>query len=151
MPEVTQETLDKVAAWQRAQEAAPKPSVWQQALSWEKANSRKIAMAVGGIVVKSTYAKGAIAVLLALLGLQGCASSIPTANQAKLDCFAAAIGPVVGDVFEPHELVKEMVAGKASLPALLKNLHVSDEQATALLQRLSACEPPQLPVQTVVQ
>lgn len=44
--------------------------IWQNALAWEKANSRKIAAAVGALAVKSAYGKAAVAVALALLGLQ---------------------------------------------------------------------------------
>lgn len=46
-------------------------TTWEKAVAWEKANSRKIAVVLGGIVVKSAYAKTGLAVLLALLGMQG--------------------------------------------------------------------------------
>lgn len=40
------------------------------AVAWEKANSRKIYSVLGMLSVKSAYGKAALAVVLALLGVQ---------------------------------------------------------------------------------
>lgn len=120
--------------------------LFQDATAWEKANSRKIAAAIGGLAVKSSYGKAVVAVALALLGLQGCAAAQPTVNHAKLDCFAQALQPVAGDVYDTAELVKDMVAGKASLSALLSNLQVDEATTKVLMARLKACETPTAPV-----
>lgn len=74
----------------------------KRAVAWEEANSRKIAATIGGIAVKSTYAKGVIAVLLALLGLQGCASVgtlTPAAHASvnRFECEVKALSPLLKD------------------------------------------------------
>lgn len=139
---ITQATLDQLAAFQKAQEeAAAKPSIFQQLVAWEKANSRLISGVLSGIVVKSAYTKTAIAIALALLGM-GCVATQPTVSHAKVDCFAAALQPVVGDIYDTQQLVRDMVAGKASLAALLQNLQVDEATAKTLLERLNACSAP---------
>lgn len=84
---------------------------------------------------------------LAAVLLAGC---IPAnTKHPKLDlveCYAHALAPHVGEVFDATELAKDITSGKAVLPAIVKNLMLSDEETQKLLTDLLACrEPTKLP------
>lgn len=119
------------------------------AVAWEQANPRKTATALMYLSLHSSRLKPVIAFLAALLGLQlGCLGGTPTANQAKLDCFVQALDPVVGDVFDTAALVHDLIAGKADLSAILRNLKVDEVASQALIARVNACDLPPAPAPT---
>lgn len=77
----------------------------------------------------------------------GCAflKAGPEAQRARIDrykCQVAALAPLTDNVLDTEELVKDLYAGKASIGAVLSNLHASQAEAEALIKRLEKCEPP---------
>lgn len=126
------------------------------ALAWERANPRKVAVAMLYLSTHSSRLKPLIGFVAALMGLQlGCLGTPLTANQQKLACFEQAIAPVVGDVYDTTELVRDFVNGKASLQATLHNLQVDEATTKALADRVNACVKPSIalpaPYDTVMQ
>lgn len=87
-----------------------------------------------------------IAFAIAALALPGCGifGSLSPAKQAQLDlleCRAHALAPVVEPVFDAVELARDIYAGRASLPAVLKALGASGEDVQNLVEAFRACEP----------
>ncbi len=76
---------------------------------------------------------------LAAVLLAGCT---PDAKHPKLDlveCYAHALAPHVGEVFDPVELAKDITSGKSVLAAVAGNLMLTQEEATKLVADLNAC------------
>jgi hypothetical protein len=59
------------------------------------------------------------------------------------DCRVEALRPVVGDVLDAEQLVRDVYLGKADLFAALRALKVTAAEAQALSVALEACNPPQ--------
>lgn len=89
-----------------------------------------------------------VAALAALgVSLQGCAS-LPPPKQAELDlfdCRVEAVKPAVEPVLDAAELVRDLYAGRASLGAVLQALDKGEAEVRAVLERLRACDAPELP------
>ena len=92
-------------------------------------------------------------IIAALAFGSGCGifESLPPAKQAQLDlleCRAHALAPAVEPVFDAVELARDVYAGRASLPAVLRALQASEAEVRALGEALRACEPeaPQPPI-----
>lgn len=89
-----------------------------------------------------------IALAIAALALcPGCGvfGSLSPAKQAQLDlleCRAQALAPAVEPVFDAVELARDIYAGRASLPAVLKALGAGEEDVQNLVEAFKACEPP---------
>jgi hypothetical protein len=80
---------------------------------------------------------------LAWLSLSGC--SLLGASQPRVErfnCQVRALKPLVGDVLDTEQLVKDLYAGKASLNAVLANIDVTAAELMKLQADLQACEPP---------
>jgi hypothetical protein len=88
------------------------------------------------------FAAAAVACILTLES--GCAflSPLKSPKRTLVDCYAKALMPVAGEVFDAAELAKDLVQGKADLGALLHNLQATDEEALALAKALNACIAP---------
>lgn len=81
---------------------------------------------------------------LALSSGCGIFGSLSPAKQAQLDlleCRAHALAPVVEPVFDAVELARDIYAGRASLPAVLKALGAGEAEVRALVEAFKACEP----------
>ncbi len=91
--------------------------------------------------IVAAFAVGAAVVHL------GCSVLAPLKHPRRdlLDCYAKALEPVAGEVFDSAELAKDLVAGKASLAALLGNLQVDEKEADAVATALHACVPAPAP------
>lgn len=91
-------------------------------------------------------AAGALAGLCsaALVATQGCGVFAPLRHPKRdlVDCYAKALEPVAGEVFDTAELAKDLTTGKASLDALLVNLQATDAEVQTLLSALHACAAP---------
>lgn len=72
----------------------------------------------------------------------GCAQPAKSPKKDLVQCYAAALQPVVGEVYDAVELTHDLVAGKASLAAVLANLQVAEAEAKALDARIKACTAP---------
>jgi hypothetical protein len=68
--------------------------------------------------------------------------SANSAKSEKFDCQVRALQPLVGDVLDAKQLMRDLYTGKASLGAVLANLNASEAEVKKLLQDLHACEPP---------
>lgn len=83
--------------------------------------------------------------LLILSLAVGCgAGSMPAAQKAQVDrfkCEVAALAPLTDPVLDTEQLVRDLYTGKASLGAVIANMHLAQAEAQALLERLRACSP----------
>lgn len=97
------------------------------------------------------YVRGAVGYvcavsLLAWLALSGCGVFAPSNPRAeKFECAVRALEPLVGEVYDARELVRDLYAGKASLGAVIGNLEASAPEIMQLMRDLKACEPPPPP------
>jgi hypothetical protein len=84
--------------------------------------------------------------LLAWLALTGCGVFGPSnPRAARFECAVRAVEPLVGEVYDARELVRDLYAGKASLGAVIGNLEASAPEIMQLMRDLKACEPPPPP------
>ncbi len=88
--------------------------------------------------------------VLAALGYAqlGCTQAQTEAARARVDlfqCRAHALEPVVGDLFDAQELVRDLYSGKASLEAVLGALRVTQAEGEAVVEALQACDGPKVP------
>lgn len=60
----------------------------------------------------------------------------------RFECQVRAFKPLVDNVLDAEQLVRDLYAGKANLNAVLQNLHASREELVKLMADLNACEPP---------
>lgn len=83
-----------------------------------------------------------LAALLALLGvaLAGCTPGAKSPSKGLIECYAKALEPIAGDVYDTVELAKDLVSGKSSLNATVQNLKASEEAVAALNAALHACQ-----------
>lgn len=80
---------------------------------------------------------------LALSSGCGIFGSLPPGKQAQLDlleCRAQALAPAVEPVFDAVELARDIYAGRASLPAVLKALNATEAELRALVEGLKVCD-----------
>jgi hypothetical protein len=97
--------------------------------------------------------KAALSLVLAALAALGysqfgCTLAQTEAARARVDlfeCRAHALQPVVGDVLDAQELVRDVYAGKASLGAAFAALKVTQAEAEAVAAALAACDGPSVP------
>lgn len=81
--------------------------------------------------------------LLVWCALSGCALfSASNARVERFDCQVRAIEPLVGDVLDARQLVRDIYTGKASLGTVLGTLGATEAEVRALVEALQACEPP---------
>jgi hypothetical protein len=87
------------------------------------------------------FAAAAVACVLVLQ--VGCSFLSPLKHPKKdlVDCYAAALQPVAGEVFDVAQLARDLVLGKAVLGALLSNLRATEAEAQTLVEALHACVP----------
>lgn len=86
-------------------------------------------------------------VVLVLL-MFGCAQSLTSAQVArieKFECQARALAPHVKGVYDERELLKDLIAGRANLTAVIVNPGLTPRELAELDADLSLCDPP-LPV-----
>ena len=81
-------------------------------------------------------------IALALL-LSGCSllKAAPPRVE-RFNCQVRALEPLVGDVLDAEQLVKDLYAGRANMQAVLANLDVAAPEVLELMSALRACEPP---------
>lgn len=60
----------------------------------------------------------------------------------RFECQVRAFKPLVGNVLDAEQLVRDLYAGKANMNAVLANLQATREELVKLQQDLNACEPP---------
>ena len=60
----------------------------------------------------------------------------------RFECQVRAFKPLVGNVMDAEQLVRDLYAGKASLNSVLHNVQATREELVKLLADLQACEPP---------
>lgn len=76
----------------------------------------------------------------------GCGVFGPSNPRAeRFECAVRALEPLVGEVYDARELVRDLYAGKASLGAVIGNLEASAPEVMQLMRDLKACEPPPPP------
>lgn len=83
--------------------------------------------------------------LLAWLALGCGVFGAANPRAEKFECAVRALEPLVGEVYDARELVRDLYAGKASLGAVIGNLEASAPEIMQLLRDLKACEPPPPP------
>lgn len=88
-----------------------------------------------------------VTIFYTALFLGGCGILSPLKHPKKdlVDCYAHALEPVAGEVFDTAQLAKDLVQGKADLRALLGNLNASEAEAKALIEGLNQCAAPPPP------
>ncbi len=79
---------------------------------------------------------------LALLVSTGCLQGAKSPKRDLVDCYAKALQPVAGEVFDVAQLALDLVAGKADLGAVMHNLQVDEKSALELKSALNACQAP---------
>ena len=84
----------------------------------------------------------ALAVLALALLATGCLQGAKTPKRDLVDCYASALQPVAGEVFDVAQLALDLVAGKADLGAVLHSLQIDEKAALALKSALNACSAP---------
>lgn len=77
--------------------------------------------------------------------LTGCSPQAKSPKKDLVECYAAVIKPVVGEVFDEVELAHDLVSGKASLSAVLSNLNVAEADVKRVLKGLHDCAAPPPP------
>jgi hypothetical protein len=60
----------------------------------------------------------------------------------RFECQVRAFKPLVDNVLDAEQLVKDLYAGKASMAAVLGNLQASAPELLKLQEDLQACDPP---------
>ena len=78
----------------------------------------------------------------------GCTRTQSEAARARVDLFACrvhAVEPVVGDVLDASELVRDVYTGKASLGAAFAALQITESEAQAVVAALQDCDGPHVP------
>lgn len=77
----------------------------------------------------------------------GCAyfGGAKTPSQTLIDCYADALKPAVGDVFDSAELARDLVAGRASLSSIAANLLLQPAVVESTRKALVACGAPTAP------
>jgi hypothetical protein len=85
-----------------------------------------------------------LSVFLVALALPGCAyfGGAKTPSSELIDCYAAALEPAVGDVFDTAELARDLVSGKAKLGAVAANLELQEKVVAKLMADLNQCGAP---------
>lgn len=86
----------------------------------------------------------ALLLLPAALALASCARPLSPADQHKLDVFECrvhAVLPIAGEVFDAQSLVRDIIAGKADLSAIAKDLGAAEVELHEVLAAWSACDP----------
>lgn len=86
---------------------------------------------------------------LAAVFFAGCAPAPKSPKLDLVECYAHALAPHVGEVFDVVELAKDITSGKAVLAAIAHNLMLSDEETTKLVADLVACKERAVAVPTV--
>lgn len=81
-------------------------------------------------------------VWFALSGCKGSLLSPDSSRVERFECQVRALEPLVGEVYDSRALLQDLMAGKASLGAILANLKASQAEAAELMAALRACEPP---------
>jgi len=81
-----------------------------------------------------------LALPAAILGCAGLFGGAPDPRVAKFECHVAALAPVVGDVFDTGELVRDAYAGKANVDDVLRALGATQAELEQVLSALAACE-----------
>jgi hypothetical protein len=71
--------------------------------------------------------------------LFACTPNAKAPKRDLVDCYAKALEPVAGEVFDSVQLAHDLVAGKADLGALLHNLQVTEAEAASVLKSVRAC------------
>lgn len=105
------------------------------------------------LFASSAVRKAGLSLVLAVLAALGysqfgCNKAQTEAARARVDlfeCRAHALEPVVGDVLDAQELVRDVYAGKASLGAAFAALKVSQAEAEAVGAALAACDGTEVP------
>lgn len=87
--------------------------------------------------------------LLSCCGATACSAFKGAQSPRKdlVECYAKALEPVAGEVYDTVELAKDLVAGKASLQSVLQNLGADEKEVKAFVDALNACrgEPATVP------
>jgi hypothetical protein len=90
-------------------------------------------------VVRNAVGVVCVISVMAWLAL-GCGLLGPKApRQDKLDCRAAALEPVVGEVLDARELALEIYKGTASLGAVLAAVEATPAEVETLVLAFAAC------------
>lgn len=82
------------------------------------------------------------ALALVAFSCSGCTPGAKAPHEDLIQCYVLALEPVVKDVFDIEPLVKDLIAGKASLSSVLQNLQVPEAEVKAVLDGLHACSVP---------
>jgi hypothetical protein len=93
--------------------------------------------------LRAAYAWFLAYAILFWFALAGC--GVFGANSAKAEhfnCQVRALQPVVGDVLDAEQLMRDLYSGKASLGSVLANVDATEAEVKKLLHDLHACEPP---------
>ena len=71
----------------------------------------------------------------------GC-KHLPEPRVAQFECRVRALQPLVGDVLDAEQLVRDVYAGRASLGSVLGALDATQSEVMALTEALEACNGP---------
>ena len=82
--------------------------------------------------------------LLFCLLFCGCGVFAASPRAERFQCQARALQPVVGDVLDAEQLVRDVYTGKASLGSVLGSLKATQAEVEAVAAALQACDPPLL-------
>lgn len=74
--------------------------------------------------------------------LPACTNLTPAqeARSELFECRAAALAPVLGDVLDAAQLIRDVYVGRASLSSALGSLDATPEELSQLVSALSACD-----------
>lgn len=86
--------------------------------------------------------------LLAWIALSGCGllGGSVSPKVERFNCQVRALEPLVGDVLDAEDLLRDVYAGRASLDAVAAYLKLTQAQLVQFNAAIAACEPP-LPVE----
>ena len=85
-----------------------------------------------------------VSLMLGLCSAAGCFGcgffkTASTPNKDIVQCYAKALEPAVGDVYDTVELAKDLVSGKAKMGALIGNLELDAARMATLSAAVQAC------------
>lgn len=90
--------------------------------------------------MRAALAGGCAALLALVVGCKFLSDAKPRVE--RFECQVRALEPLVGDVLDAEQLVRDVYAGKASLANVLANIEATQDELKALMLALRGCEPP---------